>query len=115
MSTLNPTQFGYTVTGINGVAGISSVTIGRSVSGSFEGTSAGGQGGRPDYLQVMQINLANRVGSTITPKGTITMNVSDLVSIVGLPSNLNLTLKEVTVCELGVTKKMVILGSQTYT
>ncbi len=111
MTTIHPTQIGYQPDSFNG---ISSVTIGRTITGAYEGIGFG-QGGRPDYLNLLQINLANNAAGVITQKGTITMNVADLMAIVGVPANLNMTLKEVTVCELGVSKKMVILASQTYT
>ncbi len=111
MTTIYPTQIGYQPASYQG---ISSVTIGRTITGTYEGIGFGADG-RPDYLNFLQINLANKVGAVITQKGTITMNVADLMAIAGLPTNLNMTLKEVTVCELGVSKKMVILASQTYT
>lgn len=105
----------YTVTGLAGTVGISSVTFGSSVTGAFEGVSAGGPNGRPDYLQLLNINLANRVGSTITPRCTVSMNVTDLVSIVGLPTKVNLTFREITICDSGTTKKAIVLMSAPYT
>jgi hypothetical protein len=114
MTTIYPTQIGYVPTGVNGTVGISSVTIGRTITGSYEGIGFG-QDGRPDYLNLLQINLANKIGTVITQKGTITINVADIMAIAGVPANLNLTLKEVTVCNAGATNKMIILGSQLYT
>ena len=113
LTTIYPTQIGYQPTGVNGSVGVSSVTFGRTITGSYEGIGFG-LDGRPDYLQVLQINLTD-YDNPLVQKGTITMNVADLMSIVGGPSYYNLTLKEVTVCDEGVTKKMVILGSQLYT
>lgn len=114
MPTFYPTNIGYLPTGVNGVAQVSSVFVGRAVSGTYEGVGFG-QGGRPDYAQVVQINLSSVAGGVATQKGSITMNVADIVAIAGVPANLNLVLKEVTVCDSGTTKKMVILGSQLYT
>lgn len=114
MTTIYPTQIGYQPTGVNGTVGISSVTIGRTITGAYEGIGFG-QDGRPDYLNLLQINLANKVGPVVTQRGTISMNVADLIAIAGLPANLNMTLKEVTVCDAGVAKKAVIIMSQLYT
>lgn len=117
-TTFYPTQIGYVPTGNASGPLISSVTIGRTITGSFDGIGFGKQG-RPDYLQDMIINLANRAtDGTLTQKGTITLNVGDLIAAKvtnpNVPTNLNLTLREVSVCDSGVTKKMIILGSQPY-
>ena len=117
-NTLYPTQIGSQPTGVNGTVGISSVTIGRTITGSFEGAGFG-LNGRPDYAQVVQINLTDRAGDgTLTQKGSITLNVGDLVAAKtanpNVPLNLNLTLREVAVCDAGTSKRMIIVGSQTY-
>lgn len=112
MSTLFPTQFGYNPTGVAGAINISSVTIGRNVDSANEGPGFG-QGGRPDYLEVLRINLT-QVGNPLVKKGTIEINVDDLIGLSG-PSVYNLTLREITVCQDGVSKKAVVLMSQLYT
>lgn len=117
-NTFYPTQIGYRPTGVNGVVGTSSLYFGRIVSGEAPYDGPGfGAGGRPDYLDTLVINLATSQ-STDGQWGTITMNVEDIVNLyqsrAEFPANLNLTLKEVLVCEDGVAKGMVILGSQTY-
>ncbi len=112
---LHPTNISFLPTGANGVVQVSSVILGRDITGAG-GDIGFGAGGRADYAQLVQINLTHRAGGgTLTKECSINFNANDVAAIAGLPTNLNLTLKEVTVCELGVTKKMVILGSQTYT
>ncbi len=114
MSNIFPTQVGYLPTGVNGTAGISTYIVGRTISGSYEGVGIGA-GGRPDYVEVIQFNLAQRAANgTLTQKGTVTINVNDLVAIVGLPSNLNLTLREVDVCDNETAKKAITLMSEPY-
>jgi hypothetical protein len=114
MSTIAPTQVGYIPPPPSGTAGTSTYVVGRMVSGSYEGVGLGA-GGRPDYVQVIQFNLAQRGSDgALSQKGTVTMNANDLVAIAGLPTNLNLTLREVDVCDNGVARKLVILASEPY-
>lgn len=114
MPSIFPTQVGYLPTGVNGTAGTSTYVVGRTISGSYEGVGLGA-GGRPDYVNLIQFNLAQRAADgTLTQKGTVTINVNDIVAIAGVPSNLNLTLREVDVCENSVAKKIVILASAAY-
>ena len=113
-----PSNIGYRPTGVNGVAQVSTFIVGKSTTGTYEGIGLGG-GGRPDPLEVMQINLVEPIGDgTFTSRGSITFNVYDLFaaksSNSNVPLNLNLTLKEVAVCDNGTNKRMIILGSQTY-
>lgn len=112
--TFHPTNIGYLPTGVNGVAQVSTFIVGRTNTGSFEGAGFGA-GGRPDPLQVVEINLISPNDGFPFQKGTVVMNVEDLMNIAGGPSRYFMSFKEVTVCESGVTKKMVILASQTYT
>lgn len=117
-NTLYPTNIGFLPTGVNGTVGVSSVFIGRATSGSFEGVGFGA-GGRPDYAQTVQINLTQRAGDgTLTQKGSITLNVADIIAAKtansNLPDNLNLTLREVAVCDGGVNKRMLIVASAPY-
>lgn len=116
-----PPQIGFLPTGTADGVQVSSVFIGRS-SGSYEGIGYG-QGGRPDYASFVQINLTNRVGApgatqVITQYGSITLNVADLITAKAantqVPTNLNLILKEVAVCESGVNRRMMVIASQTY-
>lgn len=115
MNSIYASQIGFTQTGS---AYGSTLTIGRTVSGTFEGIGFGQQG-RPDYAGVVAINLTQAVGDgTLNQMGTITLNVGDILAQMALrsqfPGNLNLVLKEVLVCESNVTKAMMIIGSQTY-
>lgn len=90
--------------------------MGRNTSGIYEGIGFGA-GGRPDPIQVVQINLTSpNAGGPGLPfqKGTITINVEDLVNIVGGPSRYNMTLREVSICDSGTNKKAVVLMSQSY-
>ncbi len=114
MTTIYPTQIGYQPTGVNGVDATSSLIFGRTNTGTYEGIGFG-QGGRPDLLQVLEVNLISPNDGFPFQKGTIVMNVEDLMNIAGGPSRYFMSFKEVTVCEDGATKKMVILASQTYT
>lgn len=112
-------QVGFIPTGVNGVANVSTYFIGKRVSGAYEGIGLG-PGGRPAPVEVVQINLAEPQGDgTYLQRGTITLNVSDVVTATfanpaNFPTNLNLILKEVAVCENGTSKRMMIIGSQTY-
>lgn len=113
-----PTQIGYLPTGANGTAGTSTLYFGRDVSATYDAVGLGA-GGRPDYLSVINIPLTQRTANgTLVKKGIVQMDVSAIVSGAvnrpQFPSVLSLTFKEVLVCENGVTKGMMILGSQTY-
>jgi len=112
------TQIGYQPTGVNGTPKTSTLFFGRTVSGSNSYDGPGlGAGGRPDYLQNLVINIARGPQST-NQWGTVTLNVEDLVKIARnnseFPDNLNLTFKEIAVCEDGVEKSIVVLASQTF-
>lgn len=115
-----PTQIGYVPTGVyGGIPKISTVYLGRNVSGAAGGDGVGlGQGGRPDFLQTVVINLSTSSEYPVGQWGTITLNVDDITALYdtreSFPLDLNLTMKEVLVCENGQTKAMVIIGSQTY-
>lgn len=119
-NTFYPTQLGYLPTGVNGVANTSTLFLGRDLTSATAYDGPGfGAGGRPDYVQKVIINLTERAtNGTLTQRGTITINVDDIVSAVSsnsnVPANLNLTLREVAVCDNGTNKRMMILASQTY-
>lgn len=108
-----PPQMGFIPSGSNGVAQVSTFFVGRRTSGTYEGIGLGG-GGRPDPVQVIQFNLTSPNGGTPFQKGTVTINVEDLVNIVGGPSTYNMTLREVSICDNGQNKKAVVLMSQSY-
>jgi hypothetical protein len=116
-NTFFPTQIGYRPTGV--APNVSTLYFGRIVSGAapFDGPGFGSKG-RPDYLQTAMINLVQNTAGVLTQVGTITLNVGDLLAVQAtrgqFPTNLNLTLKEVLVCDAGSTKGMMIVGSQTY-
>lgn len=123
MSTFFPTNMGYTPTGggyipPNGKAQ-STICFGRTITGRYEGAGFG-QSTRPDPLQGFAINFTDPKDPTnLIQRGSITLYVDDIISLIikdgkNFPANLNLTLKEVLVCDAGVTKNMVIIGSQTY-
>lgn len=112
-STYYPPNIGFLPTGVNGVAQVSTVIMGQNTSGTYEGVGFG-YGGRPDPVQVININLTSPNGGVPFQKGTITINVEDLMNIAGGPSRYNMTLREVSVCDGGVNKKAVVLMSQSY-
>lgn len=113
--TFHPTNIGYTPTGYS--AG-SQIILGGNPSGSWEAIGLG-QHGRPDYVERVLINLIQPSGvTTPTRRAAISMNIVDLQTIITgrphAPVQFNFALKEVYVCEGGVTKAMAILASQTY-
>ena len=118
-STLIPTQFGYTPTGVGSTAKTSTLYLGRVVSGGGTDGPGFGAGGRPDYLQKVWVSLTKRENDgSLTQLGSVIIQTSDLVATAAgnpnFPRYLNLTLKEVLVCDNGTTKGMVILGSSPY-
>lgn len=117
-TTFFPTQIGYIPTGNAAGVLVSSVTIGRTITGAYDGIGFGKQG-RPDYVEDLVINFTSRAtDGTLTQKGAITLNVGDIIAAkatnANVPTNLNLTLREVSVCSAGQAKKMIIIGSQVY-
>ncbi len=123
MNTFFPSQIGYIPTGNAAGALTSTVVVGRTITGVFEAVGFG-QGGRPDYVEVVQVNISKRqsVGGGGAPivdqYGTITMNVADIITARAanshFPTNLNMTFKEVAICENGTNKRFMVLASQTY-
>lgn len=119
-NTFFPTQFGSIPTG---ATYISTVTMGRTTTGTFESCGFGKQG-RPDYLELLQINLSQKQVGVTPPaqKGSITLNVNDIISLATasnrsqFPTNLNFTLKEMLVCGGGATQAsgIMIIASQPY-
>lgn len=109
-NTFYPTNIGWLP---SGNAQVSTIFLGGTNTGSYEGIGFGA-GGRPNPLQVLQINLISPNGGSPFQKATITMNVDDLMNITGGPSRYDMTLKEITVCDAGVARKAVVLMSQLY-
>ncbi len=117
-NTATPTQFGYLPTGVGTTAGTSTLYFGRDTTAIYDAIGLGADG-RPDYLSIVQIPLVQRSAlGVLTKQGTITLDVGAIVSgraaNSNMPTNLNLILKEVAVCDEGVEKRMVIVASQTY-
>lgn len=123
MKTLHPTQIGSIPTGVY-QAYPSQVVIGRDVAATTSNDIGFGANGRPDFVENVKIYLTKnasadkRTNGTLTTFATVSIDVEDLITIVASNSNataaLNLTLKEVDVCDNGVAKKMIILAGPTY-
>lgn len=116
LPTSTPTQIGYIQSGVRGpIFTPSEVVIGRDVTGSWEAAGFGAQG-RPDALQKITINLSPQDGLDLP--GKIIIDVQDVLSIMddndNAPDNMYFRLTEVSICESGVEKRMVVLASQTY-
>ena len=126
MSTLHPTQIGTIPSGFNSTLP-SQVVFGRDLSitqnNQYEAFGFGA-GGRPDFVEKVTIYLTKNdstnktINTNLTAYATVTIDVSDLATIVAANSNassaLDLTLREVDVCDAGVAKKMIILAGPTY-
>lgn len=113
-----PSQIGFIPTGSAGVVKTSSLYLGRDPSLAWEAVGFGLQG-RPDYLQTLVINLTKLQAGVPTIVGTLTLNVQDLQDIITANANattpaLNMKLRQVSVCDAGVAKKMMIIASSTY-
>lgn len=113
MNSFYSPQIGFTQSG-NGNQ--SKIVLGRSVGATWEAVGFGAQG-RPDVLEVLQINLATPSG-TLSQKGRIDIDVSHLVSIidgnVNAPNPMVFQMREFDVCDNGQPKKVVILASANY-
>lgn len=118
MPSFFPSQIGFLPTGANGTAQTSTVYLGRDIDASYDAIGLGA-GGRPDYLSIIQIPLVQRADDgTLTKQGTITLDVGAIVSgreaNSNLPTNINLVLKEVAVCDAGTAKRMMVIASDPY-
>jgi hypothetical protein len=118
MPSFYPPQVGFLPTGVNGTAQTSTLYFGRDIDASYDAIGFG-QGGRPDYLSIIQIPLVSRaMDGTLTKQGTLTLDVGALVSgrmaNPNMPTDLNLILKEVAVCDAGQNRRAVVLMSETY-
>ncbi len=120
-NTVTPTQIGFIPTGANGTVKTSSLYLGKNVDVTWEAVGLGAQG-RPDYLQVVNLNLTKVVGTSnpiLTRLGTISFDVSDLQTIIAGNSNataaaLTFKLREVDVCDSTTARKMMVLSSLPY-
>ena len=115
-----PTQIGFIPTGkYNGTVNTSTIIFGKNVGVTTSNGLGFGQNGAPDYAEKIIINLTERTAlGVLSQKGSLIINVTDLTSIVAGNANasagLDLTLKEIDVCDAGVAKKMIILAGATY-
>ena len=122
MNPTTPTQLGYTPSGSQYG---SQIVLGRNVTGAWEAIGMGANG-RPAPLDRFIVNISDTHDSlNPTVPGVVNMNVSDLITIIyasgsNAPSQLDLKLREVSVCEVNEDtgdseeKLMVVLCSQTY-
>lgn len=111
-----PTQLGYTAPN---TPSRSQIYLGKDVNAQFEAIGLGEEG-RPDALQALKIHLSQNG----VAKGAIYLDITDIIALQNansnIPAELFLKLMEVSVCEInpstgdGEEKKMVILGSPTY-
>ncbi len=116
MNTFHPTQIGYTSTGF---AGGSQFYIGRDLTSDWEAAGFGLRG-RPDYVERVYINLTE-VSGLAEPqrRGHMSIDVNSLSQVLAINPNAPSTgfhfgLREVSICEDGVEKNMMVLASQTY-
>lgn len=122
MSTLHPTQIGTIPSGYS-ATDVSQIQVGRDISAASD-TFGFGSAGRPDFIERFKVYLTKNESSNKTINvnlanyGTVSIDVADLQTIVAGNSNaaaaLNLKLTEVSVCDAGVAKKMIILAGPTY-
>lgn len=123
-NTFYPTQIGFVPSG--SAPNSSKIVIGRNITGSWEAVGFGADG-RPDTLNNFVINFTYTNAGQARKLGDVTLNAGDLYTIMNplpnkqsyAPSNIELTFKEVSICELGddgesVERKMIVLASQTY-
>lgn len=113
-----PTQIGFIPTGTNGTANTSTLYLGSNATTTWEAIGFG-QNGRPDYLQTLYLNLTKLVAGVPTLVATISIDVADVQAIIAGDSNatapaLQIKMREVAVCDAGIAKKMIVLGSSTY-
>jgi hypothetical protein len=127
MRTFHPTQVGTIPSGFSQNQA-SQVVIGRNVSIADNTPTPEaygfGKSGRPDFIESFTIHLTEnssadkRINTNLTSRAVIYMDVTDLATVrssnENAPTRFDFTLKEVSVCENGQTKKMIILASQTY-
>lgn len=119
-NTFHPTQIGSIPSGTNRD---SRLIIGRNPNISWEAPGFG-PGGRPDSLQQFQIfltaNSGDQMGYQTTPlAATVLIDARQMFNVISTnpyapQTGFFFAMREVSVCEAGVEKKMMILASQTY-
>lgn len=117
-SSFFPPQVGFIPTGTTTGVLNSTVYLGRNVDVTWEAIGFGAQG-RPDYLQTLYMNLTKVQGTTKTRLATLKFDVADIQTIINADSAataaaLTFKLRQVSVCDNGTNKKMIILASDTY-
>lgn len=114
-NTILPSQLGFTPTGSSQG---SQFFIGRNVNVDWEGVGVGSDG-RPDPLDRMYIYFTSGVGDIPIQWGHIDLDVSQFLETIAANPNapttgFQLAMRQVLVCDAGVTKNMMIIASQTY-
>lgn len=113
-NTFLPTQIGST--SLSYPSG-SQVVIGRNIDVTFDAAGFG-TGGRPDVVQNVILNLTETVDTFQVRLGTVSFNIADFLTILNTnpntPDQFDMRLRQVLVCDNGVTKNAIILMSQTY-
>lgn len=122
MNSLLPTQIGYTPLSSGTPPYPSQVVIGRDITASFEAVGFG-DGGRPDPMSLLKINLTNQAVDPAVKVGSISMSATGLAAIISanfalLGQPLNFTFQEVALCVdvngTATEKRAVVLMSQSY-
>lgn len=111
-------QIAFVPTGLNNTRYNSSVVLGRNRNVVWEAVGFGAEG-RPDDLEYLNINITNVSGAMPVTKAVISLNIGDIQTMIAANANataaaLTFKLRQVSVCDGSVNKKMMILGSNTY-
>lgn len=118
--TFHPTNIGYTPTGYQFETQRynSQIFLGKDLNSEFEGIGFGPEG-RPNVVERVVINLTKTNPDESTVKvGQIDFDATGLAYILERsnfgPSIAKFEIKEIAVCEAGVVKNMLILGTSPY-
>lgn len=84
------------------------VVIGKNQAATWEAIGFAEEG-RPGVLKILQINVSD--GTNL--KATINLDVTDLTSL-NLTSSKTLKFREISVCQDGVEKKMLVIATEPY-
>ena len=114
-----PPQIGFVPKGTVATPQTSQLVLGNNGSNTWEAVGFG-PNGRPDYLESFFINLAQ--GSSSNVIACFSLSATGIQAVVAAANNqslaktaaLDFRLREVMVCDGGVTKNMMILASATY-
>jgi len=114
--TFFPTQIGYTPTGS---AYGSQVVIGRNMNTTWDAVGFG-QGGRPDYVERIYLNITQASGVAPVQKAQIALDVKSLLNIIAANPNAPTTgfyfaFRELQVCNGSTVQAMTFMSSQPYT